>query len=253
MSAQAADRRRTVLVTGATRGIGHACALLLSENGWNVVGVGRDRVALSELGSALGARGVTLEGDVGCRAVNEEAVAACLGSFGGLDAAVASAGVTLAKTIDATSDEEFDRLVSVNLRALVYLAQAVHQPLARRRGSLTFLASNKALVAQRGSPIYVATKGAVVQLARALALDWADEGVRVNAVCPGVVDTDMLRRFVEAGPDPEQALHAVIDAQPIRRLGTANECARAVEFLASDAASYITGLALPVDGGFLAQ
>jgi len=252
MSANA-TARPTVLVTGATRGIGNACATLLVESGWNVVGVGRDRAALTSLRAALGTNGLAVEGDVTSRSVNERAVTACLDSFGGLDAAVASAGVTLAKTIDATSDSEFERLVDVNLRALVFLAQAVHHPLAERSGSLTFIASNKGLVAQRDSPIYVATKGAVIQLARALALDWADEGIRVNALCPGVVDTAMLRHFIGAAPDPDRQLQDLIAAQPVHRLASPTECASVVRFLISPEASYITGIALPIDGGYTAQ
>jgi NAD(P)-dependent dehydrogenase (short-subunit alcohol dehydrogenase family) len=249
----AASSEPTALVTGATRGIGNACALLLADSGWNVVGVGRDPAALSQLGIALGARGLAFECDVTVPTANHDAVAACLDTFGGLDAAVASAGVTLAKTIDDTSDDDFDHVINANLRALVYLAQAVHRPLAQRRGSFTLVASNKGLVAQRGSPMYVASKGAVVQLARALALDWADEGVRVNALCPGVVDTSMLRGFIAASPRPDQELRAVIDAQPVGRLATPAECAGVVAFLVSSAASYLTGVALPVDGGFTAQ
>lgn len=249
----ASGTRSTALVTGATRGIGNACALLLFESGWNVVGVGRDPIALSELQTALGRRGLAIEGDVTRRSVNEQAVAACLERFGRLDGVVANAGVTLSKTIDGTTDEEFDRLVDVNLRAPVYLAQAVHRPLAEHRGSLLFVASNKGLVAQRGSPIYVASKGAVVQLARALALDWATEGVRVNALCPGVVDTAMLQGFIKAVPEPERALEQIVAAQPLGRLATTTECASAVRFLLSPDASYVSGVALPVDGGFTAQ
>jgi len=99
----------------------------------------------------------------------------------------------------------------------------------------------------------VATKGAAVQLARALALDWAPEGIRVNAVCPGIVDTPMLREFVDALPNPERAWREHEVAQPLGRLATPAECAAAVLFLSSPAASFITGVALPVDGGFTAE
>jgi len=109
------------------------------------------------------------------------------------------------------------------------------------------------LVAQRNSPVYVATKGAAVQLARALALDWAPEGIRVNAVCPGIVDTPMLREFVDALPNPERAWSEHELAQPLGRLATPAEIAAAVLFLSSAAASFITGVALPVDGGFTAE
>jgi NAD(P)-dependent dehydrogenase (short-subunit alcohol dehydrogenase family) len=115
------------------------------------------------------------------------------------------------------------------------------------------MASNKGLVGQRGSPVYVATKGAAVQLARALALDWAPEGIRVNALCPGLVDTPMLRAFADAQPDPAEARRRLAVEQPLGRLARPEECAQAVVFLASPAASFISGVALAVDGAFTAQ
>jgi NAD(P)-dependent dehydrogenase (short-subunit alcohol dehydrogenase family) len=115
------------------------------------------------------------------------------------------------------------------------------------------IASKTGLVAQRNSPIYVATKGAAVQLARALALDWAPEGIRVNAVCPGIVDTPMLKQFIDAMPDPAASRREHEQAQPLGRLATPAEVASVVLFLATPAAGFVTGVALPVDGGFTAE
>ncbi len=153
------------------------------------------------------------------------AVDAALERFGRLDAVVANAGITLAKTVDETTDAELERLLAVNVKSVVYLAQAAHRPLARSRGAFVVVASNKGLVAQRGSPVYVATKGAVVQLARALALDWAPEGIRVNAVCPGLVDTEMLRSFaaVLAGPGRHAATRRGAAARAPRGAGRVRE------------------------------
>ena len=170
-----------------------------------------------------------------------------------MDAVVANAGVTLAKSVDDTTEQELDHLIGVNVKGIVYLAQAAHAALARSRGSFVVMASNKGLVAQRGSPIYVATKGAAIQLARALALDWAPDGIRVNAVCPGLVDTPMLRSFVDALPDADEARRRLAREQPLGRLARPSECAAVALFLASPAASFVTGVALPVDGGFTAQ
>ena len=180
-------------------------------------------------------------------------MAAAIEHFGRLDAVVGNAGVTLAKNVDDTTEDELEHLIAVNMKALVYLAQAAHSALAETRGSYTVIASNKGLVGQRGSPVYVATKGAAVQLARALALDWAPEGIRVNALCPGLVDTPMLRSFADAQPDPAEAHRRLALEQPLGRLARPDECAQAVLFLASPAASFISGVALPVDGAFTAQ
>jgi NAD(P)-dependent dehydrogenase (short-subunit alcohol dehydrogenase family) len=245
--------RRVALVTGASRGIGEACAEELVRRGWAVVIVARSEAALVTLAGRLGDAALAVPGDVAVARVNRTAVDAALERFGRLDAVVANAGVTLAKPVDETREPELDRLLAVNLKAVVYLAQAAHRPLARTRGAFVVVASNKGLVAQRGSPVYVATKGAAVQLARALALDWANEGIRVNAVCPGLVDTDMLRTFAAAAPDPDGALGRLRSEQPLGRLAEPRECATAVAFLASDEARFITGVALPVDGGFTAQ
>ncbi len=242
----------TALVTGAAKGIGAAITHAFVRAGWSVVAVDRD-AALLETTRAADGTIVTIAGDVAERATNEAAVRTAVERFGGLDAAVGNAGITLPKLIDDTSPDEFDRLFSVNVKALMYLAQAAHRALAERRGSLTVVASKTGLVAQRNSPIYVATKGAAVQLARALALDWAPEGIRVNALCPGIVDTPMLKQFIDAMPDPALSRREHEKAQPLGRLATPAECAAAVLFLASPAASFITGVALPVDGGFTAE
>jgi NAD(P)-dependent dehydrogenase (short-subunit alcohol dehydrogenase family) len=249
------------IVTGAANGIGAACAHAFADAGWDLVLVDRDEAALARVAEGVGGRvagGVagrveTVAGDVSVRAVNDAAVALAEDRLGGLGAVVANAGVNLARSLDDTTDEDIDRLLSVNLRAVVYLAQAAHSALARSAGSLIVMASKTGLVAQRDSPIYCATKGAAIQLARALALDWAPEGIRVNAVCPGIVDTPMLESFFEQLPHPDRAREESATAQPLGRLARPEECAAAALFLASRGASFITGVALPVDGGFTAQ
>jgi len=243
----------TVIVTGAGKGIGAAIAEAFAKANWSVVAVDRDAAALQATAARLDGNVVTLAGDVAERATNEIAVRTAVERFGGLDAAVGNAGVTLPKLIDDTSPAEFDRLFNVNVKALMYLAQTAHRALAKSKGSLTVIASKTGLVAQRNSPIYVATKGAAVQLARALALDWAPEGIRVNAICPGIVDTPMLKQFIDAMPDPAASRREHERAQPLGRLATPAEVASVVLFLATPAAGFITGVALPVDGGFTAE
>jgi len=245
--------RRVALVTGATRGIGRACVELFSARGWSVAMVARDSHELARLEGLLGEGCVAVAGDVADPAVSVAAVQAAVGRFGRLDAAVGNAGVTLARPIEETSEPELDRLIGVNLKALVFLAQAAGDALRETRGSYVVVASNKGLVGQRGSPAYVATKGAAVQLARALALDWAEHGVRVNALCPGLVDTAMLRSFADAQPDPARAWNRLAREQPLGRLALPRECAEAVLWLASPASSFVSGVALPLDGGFTAQ
>jgi NAD(P)-dependent dehydrogenase (short-subunit alcohol dehydrogenase family) len=244
---------KVALVTGAANGIGRACVDAFVADGWTVVAVDLDAAELKNLDDQYPGDVVPVAGDVSRRETNQTAVDEALSRFGRIDCAVGNAGVNLPKLIDDTTDAEFDRLIDVNLRALVYLAQASHRPLAETQGSLVFVASKTGLVAQRNSPVYVASKGAVVQLARALALDWAPELIRVNAICPGIVDTPMLRYFIEGLPDKDAAWKEHVEAQPLGRLARPEECAAGVLFLASEAASFITGVALPIDGGFTAE
>ncbi len=240
------------IITGAGAGIGAACARAFADAGWRLVLVDRDADSLATVAEACPGSHA-LPGDVASRATNQGAVTLAHDRFGRLDAVVANAGVNLARPIDETTDEDVERLLAVNLRAVIYLAQAAHGPLAESSGSFVVMASKTGLVAQPDSPVYCATKGAAIQLARALALDWASEGIRVNAVCPGIVDTPMLDSFLDALPEPERAREEFSTAQPLGRLARPSECAAAALFLASPQSSFITGVALPVDGGFTAQ
>ena len=242
-----------MIITGAAVGIGAACAQAFAAAGWDVVLVDRDAEQLGLAAEACLGRSATLVGDVSRPDTNAAAVALAHDRFGRLDAVLANAGVNLARSIDDTTDDDVERLLAVNLRAVIYLAQAAHASLAQRSGSFVVMASKTGLVAQRDSPVYCATKGAAIQLARALALDWAPEGIRVNTVCPGIVDTPMLDKFFGELPEPTRAREEFSTAQPLGRLARPDECAAAALFLASDEASFISGVALPVDGGFTAQ
>jgi NAD(P)-dependent dehydrogenase (short-subunit alcohol dehydrogenase family) len=244
---------KVALVTGAAAGIGKACVDAFVADDWKVVAVDVDEEGLALVAEQHGDAVATLRGDVAQRSTNERAVEEALRRHGRLDCAVANAGINLPKLIDDTTDDEFDRLIDVNVRGPVYIAQAAHRHLADSGGTLVIVASKTGLVAQRNSAVYVATKGAAIQLARALALDWAPEGIRVNALCPGIVDTPMVQSFNEQLPDPESARREQEKAQPLGRLARPEECAAAVLFLASESASFITGVALPVDGGFTAE
>jgi NAD(P)-dependent dehydrogenase (short-subunit alcohol dehydrogenase family) len=243
----------SAIITGAARGIGAACAEAFAADAWDVILVDEDAAALRATAEACAGRALTVVGDVTRHETNEAAVALACERFERLDAVIANAGTTLARSIDETTDRDIDQLLDVNVRAVIYLAQAAHAALRRTPGSLVVMASKTGIVAQRDSPVYCASKGAAVQLARALALDWADEGIRVNALCPGIVATPMLESFLDQLPDPERARDQFATLQPLGRLASPAECAAAALFLASPAASFITGIALPVDGGFTAQ
>jgi NAD(P)-dependent dehydrogenase (short-subunit alcohol dehydrogenase family) len=249
---------KSALITGASTGIGRAAALRFGREG--------ARLVLADLRDEQGesvCREIERSGgearyvrtDVASRDDNERAIELCVERYGGIDILFCNAGITLPKLLPDSSDAEIERLLAVNLFGALYAARAaiprmLGQP---RGGTILFTASKTGLVAQTDSPVYCASKGAVVMLAKALALDYATRGIRVNALCPGIIETPMLREFADSRPDPDAAWRSYDAAQPIGRLGTPEECADAALWLVSDEASFITGVALPVDGGFTAM
>ncbi|HEX9108156.1 MAG TPA: glucose 1-dehydrogenase [Longimicrobiales bacterium] len=250
---------KAVVITGASTGIGRASALRFAREGARLMlgsrreELGRELVREIE---AAGGSAAFLATDVARRADNERLVDACVERYGRLDVLFCNAGMTLPKLLPDSSDEEIERLLAVNLMGPLYAARRAIPIMLQQRpagGVILFDASKTGLVAQKDSPVYCASKGAVVQLARALALDYATRGIRVNALCPGIIDTPMLHQFADAMPDPVSAWAEYSAAQPMGRLGTSEECASAALWLVSDQSSFITGVALPVDGGFTAM
>lgn len=248
---------KVALITGAATGIGKASALTFAREGAqimivdvNVEGAQRVVDAIREGGGAA----ACIEVDVGQAAANDRMVAACTEQFGRLDILFCNAGVNLAKTITESTDEDIDRVFGVNVKALCYASRAaVPVMLEQGGGVILFTASKTGLVAQTDSPVYCASKAAAILLAKALALDYATKGIRANALCPGVIETPMLRQFADTRPDPEAAWQEYSTSQPMGRLGTPEECADAALWLVSDEARFVTGIALPVDGGFTAR
>jgi NAD(P)-dependent dehydrogenase (short-subunit alcohol dehydrogenase family) len=249
---------KATVLTGASAGIGRACALRFAREGARLVLADLDEaagVALAREIEAGGGSATFVRADVGRREDSERAVDACVERFGRIDVLFCNAGVNLPKRLPESSDAEIERVMAVNVYGPMYAARrAIPAMLGQPGGGvILFTASKTGLVAQTDSPAYCASKGAVVMLAKALALDYATRGIRVNALCPGIIDTPMLRQFADAMPDPAAAWARYAGAQPMGRLGTAEECADAAVWLASAEASFVTGVALPVDGGFTAM
>jgi NAD(P)-dependent dehydrogenase (short-subunit alcohol dehydrogenase family) len=249
---------KAAVITGASSGIGRASALRFAREGARVLIASHDDTPCHALVREIEAAGGTASfqhTDVARRADTERAIDACVEHYGGIDILFCNAGVTSPMLLTETSDDEIERVLAINLVALMYAARyAIPVMLAQpKAGTILFTASKTGLVAQTDSPVYCASKGAVVMFAKALALDYATRGIRVNALCPGIFDTPMLHEFAASRPDPGGALRSYEAAQPIGRLGTAEECADAALWLVSDEASFVTGVALPVDGGFTAM
>lgn len=241
---------RVVVVTGAATGIGAASARAFAREGAHVTVLDvndEGEAVAAEIGGSF--RHVDVSDEPAVRGAVEQAVA----DYGCLDVMHANAGIEWTKTIADTTLDEWRRVIDVNLTG-VYLAcrYALLHMRARGRGAIVITSSPHALITSPDSGAYAASKGGVSALMRALALESATEGVRVNAVLPGAIDTPMVRREAEVAADPEEQMRRFGLIHPMARIGQPEEVAEAVLFLASDAASFVTGTSLAVDGGLMA-
>ncbi|MFC9694595.1 SDR family NAD(P)-dependent oxidoreductase [Kribbella sp. NPDC056951] len=232
---------RTVVVTGGAAGIGRAAVERFLAAGDSVVALDRDAAALATLPSSV--RGMVV--DVADRA----ALAGAAEQVGGVDVLVCAAGVQRYGTVVDTPEDVYDEVMGVNVGGVFFACRAF-VPLVPRGGSVVVVASVQAYGAQRGVAAYSMGKGALLSLVRAMAVDHAAEGIRVNAVCPGSVDTPMLRSSAELfGASVEEWGRS----HPLGRVAEASEVAEVIHFLSSPAASFVTGADVKVDGGLTAQ
>lgn len=248
---------KIVIVTGGTRGIGAAIAETCAALGGRIVLTGRNDKAGAAIEGGIRAKGGAarfVQGDVTAPGFPERLVDDVLAQEGRIDVLVNSAGILPRTNVAECTDAEWDSVIATNLTAVFQLCRAV-VPVMRhqfvecgRTGAIVNIASDWALVAAHTAAAYGASKGAIAQLTRSMAIDHATDGIRVNAVCPGDTETDML---LSGRGEEERAevLDRLGDAIPLGRVGQPADIAAAVAFLASDAASYITGILLPVDGG----
>jgi NAD(P)-dependent dehydrogenase (short-subunit alcohol dehydrogenase family) len=245
----AAFEGRVAIVTGAASGVGLETARLLLDAGASVVAVDIADAIHELAGDAV----ATLQADASAAESAEAAVAIAVERFGRLDVLVNNAAQILYKGVLETDDVEWDRLLAVNVRSVFVHCRAAI-PILREAGggAIVNTASISGVVGLPAQAAYAASKGAVVMLTRQLAVEFAPDRIRVNAVAPGAIDTPFLRRFVDAQPDPQAVEARIAGEHPLGRLAQPREIARAILFLASDDAAFVTGTVLMVDGGFTA-
>ncbi|MDQ2891497.1 MAG: SDR family oxidoreductase [Pseudomonadota bacterium] len=240
---------KTVIVTGAGSGIGAAIAQRFHDEGANIIVIGRTEDTLREATKGFDdARVAIYAGDVADPAVGEAAVKLAVGRFGGLDVLVNNAATAMGGDVESTSIEDFDTIMATNVRGYFAMAKAAMPALRKTKGSIVMTSSASGRGGDWGMLAYNISKGAVDNMVRAMALDSGRHGVRVNAVSPSLTDTEMSK-----GIQTDERLAKFMDRIPMRRIGQPDDVAKVVLFLASDAAGFVTGVMIPVDGGLSAS
>lgn len=237
---------KVALITGAASGIGQAIAERFGREG--------ARLALLDLVPATLANARSFTGDVSDPAVAASTVADTVSAFGRLDILVTAAGVSAPGPLTATSPADWDKVFAVNVRGTyLFMHAAIPVMASQGGGAIVTIASQLALTGGgRGGAAYIASKGAIVSLTRTAAVDHASQGIRINSLLPGATDTPLLQRGFSRQPDPEAARERSRLRHPMARFGRVEEMAAAALYLASDEASFTTGVCLPVDGGWTA-
>jgi len=244
---------KKAIVTGAGRGLGRSLALGLAEAGADVCLAGRTPATLEKVGEeieTLGRAAVSVPTDVGVTGDLDRLVQAALDAFGRVDILVNNAGTTFRAPAEEFPEDEWDRVMDVNCKAVFFLCQKVGKVMIERGdgGAIVNIASLISEIGMPDIPAYAASKAGVQILTRSLAVEWAEHGIRVNAIGPGYFKTDMTAGL-EDHPDRGPKIKLRI---PMKRWGDPDDLKGAVVFLASDASAYVTGQTLFVDGGWLA-
>jgi len=246
---------KVALISGGASGIGRATALLFARAGASVAIADRDLAGAQNVAASVveeGGRAIAMRCDVTAAADCQRAVERTVFDLGRLDILVNCAGIIRRATILDTSEAEWDQVMAVNAKGTFLLSKEAIPMMGGAGGVIVNVASGWGLVGGPKAAAYCASKGAVVQLTKAMALDHGQQRIRVNCICPGDTDTAMLRAEAQQLGEPTESFLAEAASRPLGRVGTPEEIAQAALYLASDASSFVTGVALVVDGGGLA-
>ncbi len=244
----ARDGVRTVLITGAAGGIGRAACERMAGNGWQVVAVDRDGQKLAWTADFTGVFAHTA--DISSAEENDAMIVEAEKRFGTLSAVILNAAIPMGGSIEEIDWKDFERVIDVNLMGTGLGIRAALPALRRNGGgAILVTASTHGLSGEVANCAYVASKHAVVGLVKSVARDVGWEGIRINAICPGLTRQTGMTSFLESGEAPPEALQGLVSGIPLQRCAEPAEIASVMEFLVSAEASYINGVALPVDGG----
>src|SRR5271156_2426521 len=250
---------KVAFITGGGTGIGRACALAFAREGAQVAVAGRRREPLDAVaaeiaaGTSGGGKSLAISCDVTQRSSVESALEQAEKHFGRLDTIVNNAGAVVVATVENTSDEDWDRVLTANLTGTFFVSRAALPPLRRSGGgSIVNIGSVLGLVARKDRAAYCAAKAGVNGLTRAMALDHAGDKIRVNCICPTIVETELGMQSISTRPDAQAERARRIAEIPIGRMGKPEDVAMMAVYLASDEASWVTGASFPLDGGLTA-
>jgi meso-butanediol dehydrogenase / (S,S)-butanediol dehydrogenase / diacetyl reductase len=242
---------KVIFLTGGASGIGRVCALAYAQEGARVAVVDIDRQAVEATARELGTEnGLAVAADMGNRAAVDQAVQLTIEHFGRIDAVHNNVGIPgPSRPLDETSEDEWDLVMRINLKSVYLTTTAAIEALKASRGCILNTASMVGLIGQDNHAAYVASKGGMIALTKAMAIDYAQYGIRVNAICPAGVWTPMLRTWAQSQPNPEEMAEYLDHIHILGYCPEADVIADAAVFLLSNRARFITGEALPVSGG----
>jgi NAD(P)-dependent dehydrogenase (short-subunit alcohol dehydrogenase family) len=244
---------KVILVTGGAAGLGRACVKAFAASGARVVMGDVDAESGAEVVSELGREARFLRCDVTSAADCAALISCAIANFGRLDAVMSNAGIGANGTVETCNEDTWDRVIGVNLKGMFLIAKfAVPHLRAAGGGAIVNTASVSGMWGEPDTVAYNASKGGVIAMTRAMAMDLAPDRIRVNALCPGYHSTGMPAAYFGAQPDGDEMVRRVTDLIPLHRMGEPEELARVAEFLLSDSSSFMTGSVLVSDGGMTA-
>jgi NAD(P)-dependent dehydrogenase (short-subunit alcohol dehydrogenase family) len=242
---------KVAIITGAAKGIGKGCALVFADEGAKVVIVDIDEKSGEQTEKEIAQRkGVAkfIKTDLTSSNDVQAMIKSVISTFGKIDIMFNNAGYHISKNVEVTSEEEWDYIINTNLKSVFMCCKYSIPHLRKTKGCIINMSSMVGLIGQSNAGAYSATKGGIVAMTKGMALDFAKDDIRVNCICPGWVHTPLVEDWFGQQKDPEKARAYIYSVHPLNRIASAEEVGNAAAFLASSEASFITGVALPVDG-----
>ncbi len=243
---------RVAIVTGSSKGIGEGIARVFSQEGAKVAVVCRTEDAGGKMAEELGAsegRAIFLKTDVTSSEDVQHMIDTTVRTFGKLDILVNNAGYHISKNVEETTEKEWGFIINTNLRSTFLCSKYAMPHLRKTKGNIINISSMVGLVGQPDAGAYSATKGGQIAMSKGMAIDFAPDGIRVNVICPGWIQTPLVEDWFSQQKDPDAARKYIFGQHPLGRIGTIEECGRAALYLASDDAAFVTGITLNIDGG----